>query len=151
MKKQKLKIKTKKDIKIIIWLLALIALVGIYNTHNFLTPVEASAPYARQNNTFPIAEDKELAPLNMFLSKTKSLDKNTQIEMWEVINCESRWNPEAKNGVSTARGLAQFIFKTWDNYCEGNVYDPEANLDCFLKLYPKHKHWWECSKILGYI
>ena len=148
MKKNK-KQKT-KDLKTLFWLMVIIATAGFYHTHSPLSSATASAPYGKIYQSLPIAEDKEETPLVYFQNKTKHLPKELQIEMWDVINLESRWNPKAKNGVSTARGLTQFIFKTWDNYCEGDVYDYKANLDCFLKLYPKHKSWWEASVILGY-
>lgn len=71
-------------------------------------------------------------------------------EALDVINCESGFNHQASSKVSTARGLAQFIFGTWDKYCTGDVKNADDNLKCFVKLYPKHKDWWECAKIYGY-
>jgi hypothetical protein len=72
-------------------------------------------------------------------------------EAVSIAQCESRENPNAKNWEgSTARGLYQFIFKTWDNNCKGDVYDADSNIACFIKFYPKHCGWWECAKILGY-
>lgn len=66
-----------KEIKTIFWLIALIALIGIYTEHNILKPVQAEAPYARQNNTFPVAEDKKnlTDKERMFISAFKECKK----------------------------------------------------------------------------
>ena len=59
--------------------------------------------------------------------------------------CESGLDYKAKNKNSSASGLYQFVSKTWENYCEGNIFDIEDNTLCFVKLYPKHPHWWVCK------
>lgn len=56
---------------------------------------------------------------------------------------ESSYNPKAHHPVSSAKGLYQFIDGTWKNYCKGDVYDAEDNLQCFLTNYPTHKSWWK--------
>jgi len=43
---------------------------------------------------------------------------------------------------SSAKGVYQFIDKTWKHYCEGNVLDQTDNIKCFLELYPEHSGWW---------
>lgn len=63
----------------------------------------------------------------------------------KVAFCESSYNPKAKNKQSSASGLFQITKKTFETYCSGNVFDAKDNLDCFLKLYPKHPTWWECN------
>ena len=62
-----------------------------------------------------------------------------------IANCESSMNPLAKNPNSSAKGLYQFIDSTWEHYCEGDVLNADDNIDCFVKLYPKHKDWWICK------
>jgi hypothetical protein len=146
--KKNLKPSTKKTLKILIYLTAFVALIGIYHTQHLLQPVTASAPYGQFS--LPDNPDKEIKPLDIFLTKTRNKTKAEQIEMWEVIDCESGFNPNAKSNTSTASGISQFINKTWNNYCEGDVFNAEDNLNCFFKLYPKHKSWWECSRLLGY-
>jgi len=59
--------------------------------------------------------------------------------------CESRYHLLAENPNSTAKGIMQFIDGTWEAYCEGDVFDPVANLRCFKKLYKDHPDWWECA------
>lgn len=67
-----------------------------------------------------------------------------------VANCESRLNPKNASRISTAKGVYQFLNGTWQDYCSGNVFNEDDNIKCFMKIYKKHKGWWECSKILGY-
>lgn len=62
-----------------------------------------------------------------------------------ISMCESSQNPKARNKRSSAKGLFQFTDKTWNAYCDGDVFDASDNTRCFLKLYPKHPDWWECK------
>lgn len=62
-----------------------------------------------------------------------------------IAHCESSMDVYARNPNSTASGLYQFVEKTWDNYCKGNVFDEHANIQCFMKLYPNYPEWWECT------
>jgi len=62
-----------------------------------------------------------------------------------IAECESTVNPKAINKQSSAKGTYQFIDKTWDNYCEGDVFNNEDNTRCFLTLYPQYPSWWECK------
>jgi hypothetical protein len=70
------------------------------------------------------------------------VDVNTALR---IAQCESSMGKNIISKTSTARGIYQFIFKTWDTYCEGDVYDEDANIDCFMKLYNKFPYWWECK------
>lgn len=77
-----------------------------------------------------------------------------------IIECESGFNPWAKNPTSTAAGLFQFLKSTWDNgpapalglpsYSSGAVYNPEWNIQAAAWLYA---HWggrsqWSCTSPL---
>jgi hypothetical protein len=62
-----------------------------------------------------------------------------------IAECESRFNPEAENVNGSATGVYQFIRKTWKDYCNGDVKNPDANIICFVRLYPKHPEWWDCQ------
>jgi hypothetical protein len=66
-----------------------------------------------------------------------------------ISECESQHGKYLYNQQgSSAKGIYQFISKTWENYCEGDVLDEDANIKCFLKLYKQHSNWWECSNKL---
>ena len=69
---------------------------------------------------------------------------NTEVAL-RIANCESKFNPNAENLNSSATGVYQFIRKTWKSNCEGNVYNADANIICFVRMYPKHPEWWECE------
>lgn len=62
-----------------------------------------------------------------------------------IAACESNFLPNAKNPNSSAKGVYQFLSKTWKNYCEGVVYDYKANIKCFMRWYKVYPSWWECG------
>ena len=60
-------------------------------------------------------------------------------------------NPLAKNPNSTAKGIFQFIDGTWNQYCDGDVYNFVDNIDCFYEVlerdgYPKGLNHWLTSR-----
>lgn len=73
--------------------------------------------------------------------------------MDRIISCESGWRPEAKNGSSSASGLAQFISSTWVSSrtrmgLDASLslrFDPIENIDTAVWLLRKEgpTHW-EC-------
>jgi hypothetical protein len=68
-------------------------------------------------------------------------------QLYKVIDCESSWNPNAKNPNSTATGLAQFLDGTFDGYCGGNKDDPKAQIHCLVVAWSGNKqHWWSESE-----
>lgn len=73
-----------------------------------------------------------------------------------VMDCESGGDPGAKNPVSTAAGLFQFLRGTWDRtavvlgygpYDSGAVYDPVANIHAASVLSKGGSTWqqWSCK------
>jgi len=63
-----------------------------------------------------------------------------------IAECESNFNPNIDNWEDgDASGVFQFRNKTWINYCEGDVYNYQDNIRCFMKMYPKYPYWWACS------
>lgn len=69
----------------------------------------------------------------------------TPKEALAIAECESNFNQYAKNPNSTAKGIYQFISKTWTNYCEGDVLNYQDNIKCFVLNYKANKSWWgEC-------
>lgn len=122
-------------------------IVGIVST---LSPSIASSPEQR-NNFLPRNADKAELTIQ---DKIMIASMKTDIPMHEaldVAHCESRFKERARSGISSATGVFQFIARTWFDYCEGDPKNADDNIKCFMELYPKHKSWWECSKILNYI
>lgn len=65
----------------------------------------------------------------------------------EIIECESGWNPEAKNPNSTAKGLFQILNGTWEDFeCPGDVLNAYDNLNCGYKILKEggKQHWEQC-------
>jgi hypothetical protein len=63
-----------------------------------------------------------------------------------IARCESQFGKYKVNWQgSSAYGLYQFMPKTFNAYCDGSIENDEDQIRCFIKLYPKHKNWWECQ------
>lgn len=53
-----------------------------------------------------------------------------------IARAESNFRPDAKNPKSSATGVFQFLWSTWDAYrCEGEKWDFVDNVNCFYKVY----------------
>ena len=60
--------------------------------------------------------------------------------------CESKMGKYKYNmSGSSAKGIFQFIDRTWGSYCEGDVLNDEDNVRCFTELYKQHPSWWQCK------
>ena len=142
--------KTKTEIKKILWLIIFIALLGFSLKHNLIKPLIAQAP-ADRHAFLPKNPDKpQLEVRDKIIIYARQYGVNIN-EALDIAWCESRFNEKAKNWKgSTARGIYQFLFSTWDNYCEGDVKNADDNIKCFMRLYPKHKNWWTCARLMGY-
>ena len=81
---------------------------------------------------------------DMIIRLTVDSDVSTSTAL-RIADCESKMGTQMENPSSSAKGVYQFISKTWQHYCSGDVMNNEDNIKCFLKLYPDHKNWWECS------
>lgn len=76
-----------------------------------------------------------------FYADMFGVDKNTALR---IAKCESGFDPEAENLSGSATGVYQFIRRTWNDYCGGDVKNADHNIICFMQHYPKNPHWWEC-------
>ena len=52
-----------------------------------------------------------------------------------IIQCESGFRADAKNPVSSASGLAQFLKSTWQSWGDGDVFNPYDNIRAMVKLF----------------
>lgn len=70
---------------------------------------------------------------------------NPQLAL-KVIDCESKFDPHARNPHSTAKGLAQFLDGTWA-WIKAPMTQEDTywSVVMFMKYYPTHGYWWECK------
>ena len=62
-----------------------------------------------------------------------------------IANCESKMGKYKVNWEgSSAYGLFQFMPKTFNAYCKGDIKNNYDQIRCFLELYPKYPSWWKC-------
>lgn len=96
-----------------------------------------------ENFEKPIVKQSKESLEEMIIRKSKEANLNPSTSL-KIARCESSMNPLAESKSSSAKGIFQFVDKTWQNYCVGNPLNAEDNINCFIKLYPKHKSWWVC-------
>lgn len=77
------------------------------------------------------------------LSKINDFDEYTAVK---IAECESQFGKYKVNWQgSSAYGLYQFMPSTFNDYCEGYIENDIDQINCFIKLYIKYHHWWECK------
>ena len=127
------------------WLFAITFIAfGSISYHAYLVNAEMYVPDYKQYIVVNRV-DKKLSTVKDLISYYAMLYNVDERQALDIAYCESRFNPLAKNPNSSAKGVYQFIDKTWKNYCYGDVFDPEANIKCFMKLYKQHPDWWACK------
>jgi soluble lytic murein transglycosylase-like protein len=63
-----------------------------------------------------------------------------------IAECESSFDPRARNPRSSAKGIYQFTDTTWAWIkAPGNQFDYEENIRQFMIWYPQYPQWWECK------
>lgn len=67
-------------------------------------------------------------------------------EAIRLATCESNLNPRAKNPISSAKGIYQFLDGTWEWIgAEGHQFDYVENIRMFMIYYQRYPTWWsEC-------
>jgi len=62
-----------------------------------------------------------------------------------IAICESRMGKYRKNWEgSSAEGLLMFKPATFAAYCAGSIKNDKDQVNCFMKMYPEKKSWWQC-------
>ena len=60
-----------------------------------------------------------------------------------IAQCESKLNPTAKNPISGAGGIFQWLASSWKKNCEGDRFNAEDNIACGVKfIAEKQLHHW---------
>jgi hypothetical protein len=89
-----------------------------------------------------IVEKETLPEMAERIAQEYSIDSKT---LFNLIESESQWNPEAKNGDD--RGLVQINSKYWPEISDEEAYDPEFALNFAAKEIKKNQgiHWTSCN------
>lgn len=116
------------------------AIIGFASILILLMPV-AGAREQSVYKTKPACPEYDVACYIEMTAKRAGIDPNVA---HDIAFCESGLDPYARNPQSTASGVYQFLEGTWGAYCEGNVFNYEDNVDCFMQLFPKNPTWWVC-------
>jgi len=115
-----------------------------------LAHIEDLSVVSKNPEPVPASEriiDWQVAPLNrleiqqLIVDKSREYGVNTETAL-RIANCESNFNQYAASPISTAKGIYQFLDNRWAMSCEGDVFNAEDNIDCFMKLYPEHPSYW---------
>lgn len=96
-------------------------------------------------NVLPKNEDKELVEpgeVRQYVGAMAEREGLNVDRIDKVISCESKYDIYARNGTSTAKGLAQFLDGTWKNNCKGDVFNAQHNTRCFMDNFKKYPSWW---------
>jgi len=154
---QKLKQTSKQSIKNISWLIAFVAVLGIYNTHHLLKPAEATAPFARYWQTFPIAEDrkpgnmKELIIMEAQKANFKWIDY-----LLRLTTCENRQHiPDLKANAgnhpsySVDRGLFAINSYWHSEVSDECAFDPVCSVKWTMWwIESGYQHEWMCDTLV---
>lgn len=90
-----------------------------------------------------IVEQESVRDMIIRLSVDSKVSTSTALR---IADCESKMGTQMENPTSTAKGVYQFTYGTWNYACGGgDVMNNELNIKCFLKLYPLHPSWWVCK------
>lgn len=79
-------------------------------------------------------------PISYIRCRGEDLGVSNQeiMKLIRIAKCESNFQPNAKNKTSSATGIFQFLWSTWDaNRCEGEKWDYVDNINCAYKVYAK--------------
>ena len=122
----------------------------------FTTLIAISAILAEISRTVPNVEAKEPPPIiqtiqfkdeterikNLIARKAYEHNVNPDMAVF-LAQIESNFNPKARNPRSTAKGIYQWLDGSWRSFCEGEVFNPEDNVDCAMRVIGEGgiSHW----------
>ena len=141
-----------KDLKVLIWLVLAVALIGIYSEHAILKPAEANAPYM-QVMTLPESPDKtDLTVQDRILIEAHKVNFEWPDYLLRLSYCESRQREFATNmnrGHSLDRGVFQI-----NKYYHPEVLDECAfSVECSARwtmeqIRAGRQSMWVCDKLI---
>lgn len=105
-------------------------------------------PLRAKNKTYTEYQTKWASEREMVIWEIKAQARKygvSEATALRIARCESSYDPTARNKYSSAKGIYQFIDKTFKNYCQGDVMNYKDNIECFMKLYSKYPGYWECK------
>jgi hypothetical protein len=92
-----------------------------------------------------VVEEPALTTQELIVSIATEYDVCPETAL-RIAECESQYGKYPHNWEgSSAKGVYQFIDKTWKHYCEGDVLNEVDNITCFMRLYNKNPNWWACQ------
>lgn len=141
--------KTKDPPSINLFALTVLVLIGLL--FGLIAGDAKEKIYSSYSDNFISAPNSPIFIKNQTLASMSS-DIDTYQLAYKIIQCESSWNPSAKNKGSSAYGLGQFINGTWDYVqnkwnMELDRDNPEDQMYALVRLLeeegPRH---WESSR-----
>jgi len=117
------------------------------------TAVQAKAPYERQNNTFPIAGDRELTVADRILVEANKADFKWKSYLLKLAYCESRFDEYATNmngGHSLDRGVFQWNKKYHPEISDECAFSVECSTKKTMEAINAGKQsMWMCDKLIS--
>ena len=138
--------KTRKLLRLYIVLYGVFALLcatGLILTLNTASgQISGKETIVEARSRLPVAHEVNLQQKIKNYASVYGVNAETALR---ITDCESKTGLMLFNKESSAKGIYQFVDKTWKNYCEGNVLNTDDNISCFMKLYNQHPNWWKCK------
>jgi hypothetical protein len=126
----------------LIWAFLFIPTSTAYFQSKVIEPLQPKTITVEKEVKVEVVREMNIEEKIVYYANIYGVDTDTAIR---IAKCESKLNPKAENVNGSATGVYQFIRKTWKTYCEGDVYDEDANIICFMQNYNDHPGWWECK------
>ena len=70
-----------------------------------------------------------------YVVKQNGLSEYDYQALNSIMYCESKYNPNATNPYSGAKGLFQFLDSSWAIWGQGSAYDPVSNINAAVRYY----------------